>query len=346
MSLRCDVFHSAWALVSVISFLLILILLSNIRDQHPHAAFSTSSTRHPHSAHPLVAIEPPLTEQSLTPGASVISVTYGPYTTAPQTMRPQEVIFDIQKPCKDCYIVAMHAILQDVNGTELFTDSGTWLHHIIFFNTGRTDLVCSHMAGERFFGGGNERWTRRWNSIGPWGYKIDRDDVWDVVIELMNDASVESTVNIVVRYEVIEANSEVGNDYRGIAAVWLDLTGCGNADIDVKSTTESFEYRTPDWTSSVNGVLVDVGGHMHDGGLNMTMYKNGDPSCVSMQLYDNQAAEQHIVAAGICKDAGRVEKGDVLWADAKYDPKVHPLMFHEDIPDAVMGSMGVYIGLN
>ena len=149
-----------------------------------------------------------------------------------------------------------------------------------------------------------------------------------------------------VRYEVIGADSEVGKDYRGITAVWLDLTGCGNADVDVKSTIEKFEYRTPDWISSVDGIMVDVGGHMHDGGLNMTMYRNGEPLCDSMQLYDNQAAEQHIVAAGICKDAGRVKNGDVFWADAKYDPNIHPLMMHKGNPDPVIGSMGVYIGLD
>ncbi|KAH7405670.1 hypothetical protein DE146DRAFT_778966 [Phaeosphaeria sp. MPI-PUGE-AT-0046c] len=346
MSQRPNAFHFIWALISAISFFLMLLLLPNIRVEYHYEPTTPLSSQKPPSIHPLVAIEPPLMEQPSTPGVSVISITYGPYDIAPQSMRPQEVVFNVRKPCTNCYIVAMHALLEDVDGTEIFTDSGVWLHHIIFFNTGRTDLVCPQMAGERFFGGGNERWTRRWNSIGPWGYKIDEDDAWDIVVELMNDADVEKAVNIIVRYEIIEADSEIGKDYRGIAAVWLDLTGCGSADMDVKSTTESFYYRTPDWTSPVNGTMVDVGGHMHDGGLNMTMYMNGDPLCVSTQLYDNQAAEQHIVAAGICKDTGRVKDGDVLWADAKYDPNIHPLIIHGGKPDPVMGSMGVYIALD
>ncbi|KAF2117369.1 hypothetical protein BDV96DRAFT_644793 [Lophiotrema nucula] len=260
-------------------------------------------------------------------------------------MRPQQIIYNIRKPCTDCYIVAMHALLQDESGVEIFTDSGILLHHIIFFNRGRPDLVCPRMAGERFYGGGNERWTRRWNSGGPWGYKIDEGDEWDIVVELMSDADVDTTVQIVVRYEIVSATSTAGRDYRGVTAAWLDLTGCGNADVDVKSTSEAFEYRTPDWISPIEGEIVDVAGHMHDGGLYMTGYRNGHAICTSAQIYDNQVSEQHIVAAGVCKEAGKVRKGDVLWADAMYDPHEHKLWMHEGEPDPVMGSMGVYIGL-
>ncbi|KAF2019983.1 hypothetical protein BU24DRAFT_448354 [Aaosphaeria arxii CBS 175.79] len=294
---------------------------------------------------PLIAVEPRLTEQAITPGASVVSIPYGPFTTQPRSLRPEETLFDIQKPCTDCYIVAIHALIEDaINGTELLLDSGIWLHHIILFNPTRPDLVCPQM-GERFYGGGNERWTRRWNSIGPWGYKIDQNDAWDSVVELMNDGQAEKTVNIVVRYEVVPADSEEGREYRGIRAVWLDVTGCGRGEVEVKSESEAFEYSTPNWESPISGQLVDVGGHMHDGGLNMTAYRNGDPICSSVQLYNNQASIQHIVAAGMCKNGGEIHKGDVLWADAKYDPSIHQLVFHNGKPDPVMGSMGVYIGL-
>lgn len=89
-------------------------------------------------------------------------------------------------------------------------------------------------------------------------------------------------MDIVVRFEVIPTASEEGNHYRGVEAVWLDLTGCGHADVNIKTETEIFEYRIPDWKSPIDGVMVDVGGHMHDGGPNMTAYRNNDPICTSM----------------------------------------------------------------
>jgi hypothetical protein len=329
-------------LFSIITILLTFVIADY---QLPKALESISLSRDSKLRFKTIHMEPVLTEKPITPGAEVISITYGPYTTAPHSMRPQGVYLDIKKPCVDCYVLAMHALLQDKNGTEIFTDSGMWLHHIIFFNEGRVDLVCPQMAGERFYGGGNERWTRRWNTNGMWGYKVDEGNRWHIVVEVMNDADVEQTVNIVVRYEVLPMSMAQG--YRGIAAVWLDVTGCGDAEVNVGSTTKPFKYQTPEWVSSVDGVMVDVGGHMHDGGMNMTMYRNNDPVCESVVLYDNQVQplKQHIIGSGICKDAGDVRAGDVLSADATYDPNVHQLVTHGGIPDPVMGSMGVYIGL-
>ena len=43
-----------------------------------------------------------------------------------------------------------------------------------------------------------------------------------------------------------------------VRPVWLDVTGCGRAEVDVKSTTKQFTYRTPSWTSSIDGLLLDV----------------------------------------------------------------------------------------
>ena len=159
----------------------------------------------------------------------------------------------------------------------------------------------------------------------------------------MNDSDSEKEVSIVVRYEWISAKE--GSQYRGIAALWLDLTGCGNADIDVKSTTEAFNYRTPNWTATVDGIMVDVAGHMHDGGIDLTGYLNGREFCRSSQLYDNQGAEQHIVAAGVCKSAGNIQRGDILWAEARYNPNLHKLVMHDGKPDPVMGSLGIYVGI-
>ena len=48
----------------------------------------------------------------------------------------------------------------------------------------------------------------------------------------------------------------------------------------------------------------------------------------------------------VCKDGGHVKIGDRLVAEARYDPQLHPLIMHQGKPDPVMGSMGVYIGID
>ena len=86
---------------------------------------------------------------------------------------------------------------------------------------------------------------------------------------------------------------------------------------------------------------------MHAGGVDMTGYHNGAPLCRSVQLYEpHGGAAPRITAAGVCKDAGRVEIGDELWGHARYDPKRHALDRHHGKPDPVMGSMGLYIGVD
>ena len=114
------------------------------------------------------------------------------------------------------------------------------------------DLVCPQY-GERFFGGGNEHWTRRWDSTGNYGYEVREGDEWDAVLEMMNDGVWEGEVEISVLYEV-----ELERVIKRVRPVWLDVTGCGRAEVDVKSTSEPFAYLTPEWSSSVEGTILDV----------------------------------------------------------------------------------------
>ena len=89
---------------------------------------------------------------------------------------PEVILHDIQKPCDDCSITAMRAsIINSSTELPLGPDTGVHLHHFIFFNNEVSDLVCPQF-GERFFRGGNEHWTRRWNNGGDYGYKVNAKD--------------------------------------------------------------------------------------------------------------------------------------------------------------------------
>ena len=66
--------------------------------------------------------------------------------------------------------------------------------------------------------------------------------------------------------------------------------------------------------------------------------------CRSVQLYGTLTTVAHISAARVCKSVGKIKEGDVLKAEARYDPVLRPLIIHGETPDPVMGSTGVYIG--
>lgn len=196
----------------------------------------------------LISIEPPLV-----PSHNVISVPYGPFNVSKKAMMPELILRNIAKPCSNCSITAMQAsLLNSSSRLPLGPDRGVHLHHFIFHNLAVQDIVCAKY-GERFFGSGNEQWTRRWDGGGGYGYRAHTEDEWAAVVEIMNDGEWEGEVEVEVLFEV-----ERDRVLKQVRPVWLDATGCGRADVEVKSTTESFEYKTPAWTSTLQGILLDV----------------------------------------------------------------------------------------
>jgi hypothetical protein len=39
------------------------------------------------------------------------------------------------------------------------------------------------------------------------------------------------------------------------------------------------------WKVTGDGYIMDIKPHLHDGGLNMTFFVNGNPSCTSKAVY-------------------------------------------------------------
>ena len=196
----------------------------------------------------LIAIESPLLASPKT-----VSVSYGPFNITPKAMMPEVILRNISKPCMGCSITAMRAFLSNsTSQLSLGPDTGIHLHHFIFFNDGLPDLVCPQF-GERFFGGSNDQWTRRWGGDGEYGYKVDAGDEWSAVVEVMNDADWEGEVEVTVLFEV-----EGDKSMKDVRPIYLDASGCGDGGVEVKSTTAPFEYEVPEWVSPIDGTLLDV----------------------------------------------------------------------------------------
>ena len=73
------------------------------------------------------------------------------------------------------------------------------------------------------------------------------------MVEVMNNGKWEGLVDVLVLFEV-----EIGNLMKEVRPVWLDVTGCGRAEVEVKSKVEPFMYRTPERISEIDGNLLDV----------------------------------------------------------------------------------------
>jgi hypothetical protein len=86
-----------------------------------------------------------------------------------------------------------------------------------------------------------------------------------------------------------------------------------------------------------------IGGHLHDGGLVLNVYKNDDVICASQAKYGTggthshgrmiekrQGAgpasvdgKEHIQQMGTCTLMGPVTRSDQIWIDAEYDFTKH-----------------------
>ena len=293
-----------------------------------------------------IILDAPLSRDPETPSAVVSSVGYGPFALPAGGMVSNEKLIDVEKPCADCFIVAVQSRLEDTNRTELVTDAGFWLHHVIIFNTAESDLTCPAMGGERFYGGGNTKATWRFNSHGRWGYRTRETDLWVIVVDLMNEGITDVEALVRLDFEWVSASSAEGRQYRNVRPIWLAVDDyyCGGIGLPVPSLTKPFHVRTPSWLSSVEGPMLEAAAHVHDGGLDMTTYQNGREICTSTQVY-GQSQDAHIIGQGACKNVGRLKRGDVLVGEVHYDPKKHALIMHDGKPDLIMGTTGLYVGI-
>jgi hypothetical protein len=107
------------------------------------------------------------------------TVRYGPYTIPAGSMDMPGMVhnklsFAVQRPCLDCFITSFKPDLVYGDGTRANMDTGPMLHHAVFTSQFRSDATCGNtwlgLAGERFFGSGNERTPVKFPS--GYGYRV------------------------------------------------------------------------------------------------------------------------------------------------------------------------------
>ena len=78
-------------------------------------------------------------------GSKRVKISYGPYMAPSASTNNGMQTFvnrNGQKPCDDCLITYMQASLEYPNGTNANSNTGMWLHHTVFLDTGAQDTVC------------------------------------------------------------------------------------------------------------------------------------------------------------------------------------------------------------
>ncbi|MEU8798704.1 hypothetical protein [Spirillospora sp. NPDC048819] len=261
----------------------------------------------------------PATAQSQT-----VTLRYGPYTIPAAAdgehgMLPNQIDFNIEKPCENCYVTGFKPNLVYADGSNANINTGPMLHHAVIFNSSARDTVCA--GPERVLASGNERVE----SVFPagYGFRIGSRDRWTLLADLMNHAHEEKTAYVEFTFTY---QSVFGSRITPVTPLWLDVGGCADSTWDTPPGQESENSRT--WRSTISGDLVHIRGHLHHGGIavqteNVT---TGQLMCRSVaeeggtpEFVDHHGNTE-ISDMPSCGGSpiGRIDRGDTLKITASY----------------------------
>jgi hypothetical protein len=299
-------------------------------------------------------------------GAKRVKVRYGPYhpggvksVTWNTLLSGEGGMLDSihtsdTKPCTDCMVTYIHAGLEFANGTTANTDSGLWLHHVILSLDApdRHDRVCNWMPKERIFSSGNERMPVDMTNGGSIraGYPFYPKDKLRVTLELQNQNDAAQEVFLTVTYDFLPFVKQ--QEFKEVRAMWFDVSNCTISFVPAKATPR-FDYTMNSWKSTVDGQLLFVGGHLHDGGVDVLVHQNEKQVCDSTATYGGgkgfitaggkDAGMEHISNMTTCHNFGRIKKDDVWSITANYDySRFKGMQNEKGMKDMVMGIAIMY----
>jgi hypothetical protein len=270
------------------------------------------------------------TEVNTIPGVRRVKLRYGPYRvpnmnkssiTGEMGMLWNYPDVKIEKPCSTtCVIIRQWAGLEFPDGRNANIDNGMWLHHMVALLIGpnRWDPTCygkgmslphfdvnsSPQASERYFSSGNERTRIELDTMGlrsktdvKWGIQMRTQDRIGFIVDLMNMNPTDQVVYMTMYYDYLPGNLPAG--WRDIKVVWFDAAQCGTSEVRPPKQSGSYTVTSRRWTPNFNGLILGVGGHMHDGGVDLQIWANpGKQMCNSVAKYSEKDEYKSKMAAG------------------------------------------------
>lgn len=104
--------------------------------------------------------------------------------------------------------------------------------------------------------------------------------------------------------------------------------------------------------SDISGNIMFAAAHLHDGGIDIDVTKDGDARCKSTAIYGDRegfvgtGGEEHISDMSFCTEMGRMEKGEEWSVVARYDLEEHEPMGMHGVLEPVMGIALLYVALD
>lgn len=266
------------------------------------------------------------------PAAQLLTVKLGPlklpaHTDHMQTAQPRPQFLKIPF---DGWIIAYHPRLVDASGNPI---PGRLLHHVAFYDTSRPDFVCPNKQ-EHIFGAGGE--MNDWPATPGFGYRVHPGDRIRISSMFHNPTPTSypaAYLEVRIEYRKIGA---AGTPLKSVYPTWLDVKSCRDSTYDLKPGRN---VTTGDVTMDYPGILLGVGGHMHDYGRELVLTNLTREQTVA-SLAAKLDANGHMLSMPIVlfmnQGGYKVAKGDRMQITATYqNPTGHILR---------EGAMGIVVG--
>ncbi len=241
--------------------------------------------------------------------------------------QPPPMPFDVPF---DGWITAYHPRLVDAAGVDV---PGRMLHHVAFWNTTRSDFLCPNKE-EHIFGAGGE--MNDWPALPGVGYRVAKGDRIRITSMFHNPTEndyPEVYLEIAIEYQ---PGSEGAAALKSVYPAWIDVGECGHSEYDLPA---GLSRKTGNFRLSYSGILLGVGGHLHDYGrrLELVHVTRGKPVATLAADLDSQGRILSMPTVNFMEQGGyRLEEEDALEVTAIYDNPVG----HE-LP---AGAMGIVVG--
>ena len=241
---------------------------------------------------------------------------------------PQPPDLEWQIPI-DGWLLAYSPKLVDANGN---TVPGRLLHHSAFWNENRADFLCPNKE-EHIFGAGGE--LTNWAEIPGYGYRVQMGDKIRVetMVHNLTDTSYESVyLEVTIPYQ----QTADGAKLKSVYPTWMDVKSCGNSGYDLPAGNSE---QNGTIIVKYAGVLLGVGGHMHDYAKQLTLEDlTRKETVATLDAKVDDHGELLSMPTVLFLDRGgyKFSAGDVLKISAAYDNTTGKLLRD--------GAMGIVVG--
>jgi hypothetical protein len=212
---------------------------------------------------------------------------------------------------------------------------GTVLHHTAFWNENRADFLCPNKE-EHIFGAGSE--MTDWAEMPGYGYRVRKGDNIRIETMMYNPTATSyEKVYLEVAIPFQDASGAANAAPRkNVYPAWMDVTSCGDSGYDLPAGKSE---KTGTVKVKYDGVLLGVGGHLHDYGRQVVLQDMSRKETVATldAKVDAQGHLESVPVKLFLQEGGyKFAAGDVLKISATYDNPTGKLL--QD------GAMGIAVG--